>query len=122
MNAKEILLKHMINHLIKLCQEELGINQIPKINIINDQDSIEGSSFGEFKGDSIDVIATNRHPVDVMRTLAHELVHWQQSISGKDIMDGSTGSEIENEANAKAGIIMRKFGKKYPEFFINTLF
>lgn len=30
---------------------------------------------------------------------------------------GNTGSEIENEANAKAGVIMRKFGKMHSEIY-----
>jgi hypothetical protein len=33
------------------------------------------------------------------------------------IEEGSDGSLIENEANAMAGEIVRKFGKKYPEIY-----
>jgi hypothetical protein len=55
-----------------------------------------------------------------MRTLAHELVHWKQRESGLEL-DGSDGSETEDQANAVAGVIMRKFGKMYPEYFVNSL-
>jgi hypothetical protein len=49
---------------------------------------------------------------DILRTLAHELVHRKQDEDGRlDITSGETGSEIENEANAQAGILLRNFGK-----------
>ena len=61
-----------------------------------------------------------RHLVDISRTLAHELVHWKQRIEGQEL-DGSDGSETENQANAIAGIIMRRFGQRYPEYFLEAL-
>jgi hypothetical protein len=36
-------------------------------------------------------------------------------------MDGSDGSDTENQANAVAGIIMRKFGQRYPQYFVDIL-
>jgi Zn-dependent peptidase ImmA (M78 family) len=43
-----------------------------------------------------------------LRTLAHELVHLAQA-NFKELTpeDGVTGSDVENEANALAGILMR---------------
>ena len=64
----------------------------------------------------------NRNLADALRTIAHELTHFKQSLD-KRITDnpedksGETGSEIENEANARAGIIMREFGKSHPEIY-----
>jgi Zn-dependent peptidase ImmA (M78 family) len=58
--------------------------------------------------------------MDVMRTLAHELVHWKQMMDG-DELDGSDGSSTENEANAIAGLIMRKFAKMYPDYFMDSM-
>ena len=54
--------------------------------------------------------------MDVLRTLAHELVHWKQCQMGEEL-DGADGSDAENQANAVAGIIMRRFGKSYPHLF-----
>jgi len=34
--------------------------------------------------------------------------------------EGADGSVIENEANAKAGEIMRVFGKQNPEIYTNN--
>ena len=68
------------------------------------------------------VSMANRNLADALRTIAHELTHFKQRLD-KRITDnpedksGETGSEIENEANARAGIIMREFGKSHPEIY-----
>ena len=55
---------------------------------------------------------------DLLRTLAHELVHRKQDEDGRiDYNSGETGSEIENEANAQAGILLRDFGKIDKEIY-----
>ena len=111
----------MVTHLLILCKKELNISELPPIVFIQDSPTIQGgTSFGQFSNDGIEVVTMNRHPVDIVRTLAHELVHWQQSVSGQEL-DGSDGSSTENDANAVAGVIMRKFAKKYPDYFLSTL-
>lgn len=123
MKIQDVILEPMISQLLKLCKQELEIEELPDIQLINDIPSLNSGdkmSFGEFNGHSIKVITLNRHPLDVCRTLSHELVHWKQQKEGYD-MDGSDGSDTENQANSIAGIIMRKFGEKYPECFVNSL-
>jgi len=120
MKLKEVVQEHMVTHLLQLVKKELDLADIPKIILIDDEPAIGGgSSFGEFDGD-IRVVTKGRHPVDVMRTLAHELVHWKQRTMNMPL-DGADGSETENQANAIAGILLRKFGKMYPEYFINSI-
>jgi len=107
----------MVTHLLDLCKTELELDNLPEIHILNEP--LDSTSFGEFDG-RIRVVAKDRHPIDVMRTLAHELTHYKQMSSGMEL-DGNDGSETENGANAIAGIIMRKFAHKYPDYFFNTL-
>jgi hypothetical protein len=58
------------------------------------------------------VYVKNRNMADILRTLAHELVHRKQEEDGRlDIKSGETGSPIEDEANAMAGVLLRNFGK-----------
>jgi translation elongation factor EF-Ts len=65
------------------------------------------------------VYAKNRNLADIMRSLAHEIVHSKQNeISALSGIDGETGSDIENQANAIAGIIMRHYGALKPEIFM----
>ena len=121
MKLREFVQNHMLTHLLQLCKDELDLEELPNINMLDDATTVSsGSSFGEFDGTGINVVSKDRHPVDVMRTLAHELVHWKQRLEGMEL-DGSDGSETENQANAVAGEIMRKFGKMYPEYFVNSL-
>ena len=120
MKLCEFVQDHMITHLLQLCKHELGIDQFPTIHMVDQNTVGGGTSFGQFTDDGIQVVTAGRHPMDIMRTLAHELVHWKQQMDGAE-MDGSDGSETENEANAIAGVIMRKFGKQYPQYFLDTL-
>jgi hypothetical protein len=66
------------------------------------------------------IYVKNRAIIDVCRSIAHELVHHKQNIDGKfeDVKDpGADGSEFENEANAVAGVIIRKWGRLNPEIY-----
>jgi len=121
MKLREVLQEHMITHLLQLCKHELELSELPEIFLLDDQPTTgHGTSFGEFTDNGIEVVTLGRHPMDVMRTLAHELVHWKQRTENMP-MDGSDGSDTENQANAVAGIIMRKFGQQYPDYFVDTL-
>jgi hypothetical protein len=99
----------------------LEIESIPKIKPVLSLPSNDGQgSFGAYNDadQTIYIALEHRHPVDILRTLAHELVHWRQREEDRLPMDaGITGSAQENEANAIAGVIMREFGHKYPGFF-----
>ena len=83
---------------------------------INDQ---QQPTFGRFENESetLYVALANRHPNDILRTVAHELQHFKQGREHRLGPDsGETGSVHENEANAMAGIVMRHFNKQYPEY------
>jgi len=60
-----------------------------------------------------------RHIVDCMRSLAHEMCHHRQNELNQLVSstDGNTGSEIENEANSVAGMLVRKYGKDNPQIY-----
>jgi hypothetical protein len=96
---------------------KLGIKKLPKINFVgNTEDTMR--AFGHFIGDkkesrkdSITVRTKGRHPIDVMRTIAHELVHYKQIGSNK------TERMKEDEANAMAGRIMRDYDSLNPKEF-----
>lgn len=121
MRIKDFIPEHMITHLLELCKRELLLSEMPPIRLISDEPTVgTGTSFGEFDVTGIKVVTVNRHPMDVARTLCHELVHWKQSIEGQEL-DGADGSSTENDANAIAGVIMRKFGKMYPDYFLNSI-
>jgi hypothetical protein len=93
----------------------------PKIMIIKSPEyASTNHSFGLYGNDSqrIKVVVHNRNMADILRTLAHELVHHQQNLQGR-MYDGAgeDGSPIENEAHSVAGVLMREFGRQNPEIF-----
>ena len=105
---------------LPLVMHALALKKLPKIKLEKIIIDHEQPTFGKYD-DSEQIIylaIENRHALDILRTLAHELIHFKQNTEHRlDHNSGGTGSEIENEANAQAAIIMRHFNKKYPEFF-----
>jgi hypothetical protein len=108
----------ILKRFIVFLKRELNLTiDIPYI-LIDDVDfSKKNIAFGMMNSDGIIYISIiNRHPLDILRTFAHEYVHYKQSIKGK-LLKSNPGSPAENQANAKAGEIMRKYGKLRPELF-----
>jgi len=101
--------KKDVEHFAKFAAKELGIKKMPKIHYVGHSHDSR-NSFGDFEphDDVIKVRTVDRHPVDVMRTVAHELSHYKWKEEGKSA-NNKAGDESENYANAKAGEIMRHY-------------
>lgn len=113
-------LKEIIKKFLPVAMKELGINNLPKIKLVNKISDGEHPSFGMFNHNEerIYVGTKHRHPGDILRTLAHELVHYKQLINNElDQDSGETGSPDENEAHILAGKIMRHFNDQNPNIF-----
>jgi len=101
----------------------LGIDEKPTIQYKEDGKEGCQPSFASYSPSDkvVSILTKNRHPMDVFRSIAHELVHHKQNLDGrlgKNIAkEGATGSKIENEANSEAGKVMRYFGKENPFYF-----
>jgi hypothetical protein len=98
---------------------ELQIQQPPSFEIKHEFGE-EQPSFGAYvpSDHHIFINPSNRNIVDVLRTLAHELVHAKQNELGLLRPDsGETGSDHENDANSIAGILMRDYGKQNPDIY-----
>jgi hypothetical protein len=105
-----------VGEFIKYAIKNLAIQNPPRnLTFSYDNDKAKSKrSFGYFdpNDNKIWVYVKNRNMADILRTLAHELVHRRQAELGMlDNMSGETGSTIENEANAQAGVLLRDFGK-----------
>ena len=109
----DIILKRFLIFL----KQQLNLKyDIPYI-LIDDADfAKKEKAFGMMNDKLIYVSIINRHPLDILRTFAHEVVHYKQVMDGKN-MSSTAGSMIENQANAKAGELMRKYGSLHPELF-----
>ena len=114
--------ENLVQEFIQHTAMELGIDPMPEIHLhTNPEWSTNNHSFGRYDPDShtLNVSMPNRHILDVLRTVAHELVHCSQNQQQGGLPDdaGETGSRWENDANARAGIIMRDWANTHPEHF-----
>ena len=111
-----------IGEFIKFSIKNLEIQNPPRnLSLSYDTNKAkEMRSFGYFdpNNNKIWVYCANRNMADILRTLAHELVHRKQDEDGRiSYESGKTGSDIENEANARAGVLLRDFGKQHEEIY-----
>ena len=123
---EELSRKDFTNHLnsfLDFCCDKLSIKDKPSLKFKEPTDQGEQPSFAAYAPGAreVHVMSKNRHPMDIFRSVAHELVHHKQNEDGrigKDIAkEGATGSDIENEANSRAGELMRWYGKANPASF-----
>jgi hypothetical protein len=109
----------MFSKFLPLAMQYLKLDSLPKIVFEKKVESTGQPTFGMYvTGENVLYVAlVNRHPNDILRTVAHELQHYKQDTEHQlDDESGTTGSAEENEANAMAGIVMRHFNKQYPEY------
>lgn len=100
-----------LDNFVKFAAKELSLSKLPKIHFVGNTENTK-DAFGHFVDGNIYIRITERHPIDIMRTIAHELIHVKQRQTGKH------GEQFkEDEANAIAGRIMRKFDTTYPNVF-----
>jgi hypothetical protein len=111
----------ILRDFVAFCAKELELETEPQIRLRRDPAwSARNRTFGRYDHDTnqLEISIGNRHIMDVLRTCAHELTHQRQGETQTIAPDsGHTGSPEENEANAAAGIIMRRYGAMHPELF-----
>jgi hypothetical protein len=108
------------NVFIDFCVKYLKIKNKPKIHFVKDPKyAARIGAFGAITAsDKITIDILDRHPMDILRTTAHELVHFRQhELNQRKPGSGHAGSDVENEANMIAGIMLRKFGAEHSELF-----
>jgi len=113
--------EQILRDFVDFCVKELKIQKLPTIKLRRDPQWPEvHKTFGRYidDRDMLEVAWGNRHIMDVLRTVAHELTHRRQHEREAVPADaGETGSRYENEANARAGILMRDYARLHPEYF-----
>jgi hypothetical protein len=130
MKIKELLTESLnkrdtfdiLHDFVRFAAEDLGLKTLPKFDFrVDNSNSLQHKSFGGYQpgGEHITITVKNRHIMDVCRTLAHEMVHFKQDLNDElnDDAAGATGSPQENDANARAAVIMRNWGKQHPDLF-----
>lgn len=106
--------KYLIKKFINFCIDELKIEGDFKAYIVSDREKygVVTTAFYKDAKKELVVYGKNRMLGDIMRSIAHELTHKRQYEEDRvqhPVQD--IGGEIEDEANAKAGAIIKKFIK-----------
>lgn len=117
-NPKEDFID-MFGRFLPLAMDIIGLESLPQIKFDLEIGGTDQPTFGKYINSEhvLHVALANRHPVDILRTIAHELQHYKQDLENQlNDESGVTGSPEENEANQVAGIVMRHFNKQYPQF------
>jgi chemotaxis receptor (MCP) glutamine deamidase CheD len=119
MRIHEVKTQHdkvqQVKKFAKWAIDELGIEVQPTIKYGNDLGQVTAKrTFGSTSSNGdIWVHVGNRNVADICRTLAHELTHHRQFEQGiaTNNMDDEQHLKIEDDANSRAGRMMRAYGK-----------
>jgi hypothetical protein len=106
-----------IQKFVEYATKRLKLKETPNVTLVGGREygNVKASLGGYSPEDKTIYVATEgRLTADILRTLAHEMVHRKQDEMGyiKDsVKDGADGSPIENQAHSIAGILMREYGR-----------
>jgi hypothetical protein len=106
--------KTKFTEFVKFVKNELKIESCPTIVLQNGRGKLKTTANYDYMKTNkiIRVNIKNRSLVDVMRSIAHEMVHHKQYEDGRlNVKPPDIGGEIEDEANAKAGQFIKMFSK-----------
>ncbi|NIP30161.1 MAG: hypothetical protein GTO02_08430 [Candidatus Dadabacteria bacterium] len=118
--SPEIVNESVVDDFISFGKELLSLDDNFRVNLTDNGDDIETLANYDMESGEINVLTKDRAVPDIIRSIAHEMVHHKQNNRG-DLRgtpeEGEDGSPWEDEANAKAGEIVRIFGRQYPEIY-----
>jgi len=110
--------KSTIFEFCKFCKDFLEIDHPLKIELVSNRDesNITTTAFYNPESHLIRVYCKDRAIADVCRSIAHEMTHMSQMLDGKiEFPVQDAGGQIEDEANSKAGEVLKLFAKSDPE-------
>lgn len=112
--------KDKLNTFVKFVKNQLELNSVPTIAVQNHRKNLKTTANYDYTKEQkiIKICGKNRALVDIMRSIAHELVHHKQFEQGRlKVQPPDIGGEIEDEANAKAGQYIKMFAKEDPTIY-----
>ena len=110
-----------LKEFILFCCKEGNINEPTIVYLRGTRDNkLKTTASYNPNNHEVNIYCKGRHIVDIMRSLAHELMHMKQMIENR-LYDnsGDDGSPEENEAHSFSGLMIRKFGKIKPKIYEN---
>ena len=111
-------LSSLIQHMLS---KDMNIRPLPKVKFIDDDAENAQNFFGKtayYNPNEKEIVlyTYGRHPKDVMRSFAHEMIHHEQNCNGKlknittqNTNEGGDLPEIEREAYEKGNMMFRNW-------------
>lgn len=112
--------KERLNEFVKFVKKQLELETVPTIVVKNNRDGLKTTANYDYTQENkvIKVFGKNRMLVDVMRSVAHEMVHHKQFEQGRlEVKPPDIGGEIEDEASPKAGQYIKMYSKIDPTIY-----
>lgn len=95
----EPYLKSLVNY---MADNGYTVRPFPKV-VLDNKDQGDGvfvyTGYFDPEINAIRLFIRNRHPKDVLRTFAHELIHWKQQKTGAIERSGYSGDKITEDKN-----------------------
>tara|TARA_R100001460_G_scaffold28390_6_gene56935 strand:+ start:7539 stop:8408 length:870 start_codon:yes stop_codon:yes gene_type:complete len=114
------LTEDKIDDFVDFVSGDLELDDNFTVDITNDSDDVETLASYDINNNEVTVLGKDGALPDIIRSVAHELVHHKQNERGELTgrkEEGEDGSPWEDEANAKAGELVRKYGRENPEIY-----
>lgn len=117
---KKAVLVELLKDFYPFAKKELGFNKPARVfltkDIQNAQDPMGKTAYYDPENMTVKLFYVDRHPKDVLRSFAHELMHHKQNCDGRltrevgegTVEENETLATLEEEANM-AGFLVRKW-------------
>ena len=123
-------LKEALGEIFKTAKEKFNIQNTPKVTLKQDEENAQGifgkTAYYNPSNMSVVLYITNRHPKDICRSFAHELVHHHQNERGDlELGDASSPTyaqddkhmrKMEMEAYLKGNLLFRDWEDWYKNY------
>ena len=128
-------LSPLIDDLFSSIQDTMKIKSLPAVTLHDDpqnsEDILGKTAYYDPGNKVITVYVTNRHPKDIMRSLAHEMIHHSQNERGEFDNVGTVGEgyaqaddhlrNMEKEAYLKGNICFRDWEDGYKKTMMESI-
>ena len=119
-------LKEALKEIYKVAKEQFDFQNTPRVTLKQDEENAQGifgkTAYYDPEEQGITLYVTNRHPKDICRSFAHELVHHHQNERGDlEMGDASQATyaqddphmrKMEMEAYLKGNLLFRDWEDK----------
>ena len=118
------LIKQMVRAFYPFAKQQIGFNKPVRLFLRHDAENalnpLGKTAYYDPEQMSVTLYVSDRHPKDVVRSLAHELIHHKQNCDGRltnidtdNITEDSHLQELESEAYEKGNVCFRSWEDMY---------